>query len=327
MKTTYKLLSAMLVGACVLLAGGAALGAEARGVFIGRDKLAAEARALFEKGVAAARQADAQPFERLAALRARLAELDLRKRGRMAAVTPMLKALGTAGLWPMLEEMALSAEPRGALPASAWLAWRLGLLEAVGSLRDARATAVLEAIAMAPDAFGGPADGGVEGEHLLVREAVAAYGKLATDEVAKKLVALGKATTGARRLAVLAGTGHCRRQIVAEWLAKAAAGAADTREAALVAHALGDVGSAWAWQTPAVEKSGEERGVRRVAAEALVAAFVAHAGARAEITKAVLVVDHPDTLSIIATARGGASAETRAALDELAATYQKSPLH
>jgi hypothetical protein len=48
---------------------------------------------------------------------------------------------------------------------------------------------------------------------------------------------------------------------------------------------------------------------------------------RGMLTKAILVVDHPDTLAMIEAAKAGVSGSAQAALDELAKRFQNSPFH
>jgi len=220
-----------------------------------------------------------------------------------------------------LSELAVEGG-RGSLTDTAWLAWRLNLLEAVGGLRDPRATSVLEAIVASP-----------EQDFLLVRAAATALGKLNHDAAAMKLIAASRLGAPGRRLAVLAGMGHCRRTPVARRLAEALRAVrgrpGEERAVKHLARALGDVGNAWAWQTPEVQASGDESAVRGVAAEALVEAYrdTENVASRRLLTKAILVVDDPTTRGRIAAAREGANASQRAALDELERRVDRNPLH
>ncbi|MBI4702451.1 MAG: hypothetical protein HY744_15135 [Deltaproteobacteria bacterium] len=306
---------AVFAVAALLLAARPAWSADG-GVLIGPEALAPSARATLVAQIEQARGQAPLPFDQLARVREELPALDAAKRGRLASVTPILKSLGRAGLLPMLQELAVSARPRGELRASAWLAWRLALVEAVGMLRDLRAALVLEAIVDQ-----GPS------EPPLVQAAVEAFAKLGTDAAAAKLVALSR-TAGPKQPPVVAGMGQCRRRAVAERLS----GLVATRPApGLALHAvraLGDVGSAWAWQTPAVAASGEEQAVRAAAAEALLGAIVAYEDpeVRRVATQAILVVDHPQTQQMIEARKQGASSELRAALDEVARRFARSPL-
>ncbi|MSP24201.1 MAG: hypothetical protein EXR75_03355 [Myxococcales bacterium] len=272
---------------------------------------------LLERSIATAKASDVGAFTELGRLRAELPALDANKRGRLASVTPQLRGLGTRALMPMLQELAVASPGRGDLSRTAWLAWRVNLLEAVGALRDARSTTVLEAVmASAID------------EHEVTVAAAQALGKLGTQRAAKMLVALSD-IADKKRLGVLAGMGHCRRQLVAERLATLITSTARSAEVEVLARSLGDVGNAWAWQTPIIAANGDESAVRATAADALIQAFRQHndAVSRAAITEAVLVVDDPSTPALIAEARSSAAPPLALLLDALALRFQKSPLH
>jgi hypothetical protein len=296
--------------------------AHAEGVLLAPGDLPDAGRAALLAEVSAARRTAPDTFASVAALRAQMPQLDETKRGRLATVTPALLGLGKRAVPAMLSELAVDGD-RGGLSESAWLAWRLDLLEALGGLRDPRATAVLEASVDAPVR-----------EFLLVRAAAAALGKLNTSAVAAKLVAASSRGDSKRRLALLAGMGHCRRQLVAQRLAEALAtvtraSSVDARAVKHLARALGDIGSAWAWQAPDVRATGEEATVRATAAEALIEGFrlVAEPNASKTLTQAVLVVDDPSTKARIAAARDRATPEQRARLDELERRVDRNPLH
>jgi hypothetical protein len=304
--------------ATMALALSTAADAHADGVLIGPAALTPAARQALEREIGQARAVDPAAFSLLDALRAELPALDKNKRGRLASVTPSLKAMGKRALMPMLAELALDADPRGKLTASAWQAWRVSLLEAVGSLRDARSRSVLMAI------VGSGLD-----DALLIRAAAGALGKEGSDAAAQKLIALEKSLRGAQRRALIAGMGHCRRRAVAHHLADVMTNTTDPRDAKSLSRALGDVGSAWAWETPAVRKTGEEHATRSAAAEALIDGYVAFDDAelRELFTQAVLVVDWQGTKALIQSARQGASSRLQAALDALEQRFDDSPLH
>lgn len=295
--------------------------AHAEGVLLAPGDLPDQERAALLKEVTSARRTEPDTFATVASLRSRMPELDAQKRGRLASVTPALLGLGQRAIPALLSELAVEGG-RGSLGDSAWLAWRLDLLEAVGGLRDPRAAGVLEAMVAS-----------AEEEFLLVRAASAALGKLNTDRAAKKLLAATRVGSPKRRLAVLAGMGHCRRKAVALRLAQALGAVVgkpgEERAVKHLARALGDVGSAWAWQTPEVQASGEETAVRGIAAQALVEAYrtTEHADARRMLTKAILVVDDASTKARIAAARDQATPAQRASLDELERRVDRNPLH
>ncbi|MBM4358380.1 MAG: hypothetical protein FJ096_09755 [Deltaproteobacteria bacterium] len=294
----------------------------AEGVLLAPGDLPESARAALLAEVTAARRTDPDTFASVASLRNQLPELDERKRGRLATVTPALLGLGKRAVPAMLSELAVDGS-RGSLSDSAWLAWRIDLLEAIGGLRDPRAAAVLERLIEAPLR-----------EFLLVRAAATALGKLNTQAAATRLVAASRAGAARQRLAILSGMGHCRRTLVAHRLAEALSlatrgGGGDPRAVKHLARALGDVGSAWAWQTLEVRATGEEASVRATAAEALVEAYreIADAAASKVLVRAILVVDDPSTKARIAAARDRATPDQRARLDELERRVDRNPLH
>lgn len=310
----------MLILSTLTLALGLGLTAEARadGVALAPSALDAKSRQSLADAIADAKTKRPAAFARVGSLRLKMAELDEKKRGRLASVSPILKAMGPDALMPMLEELAFEATPRGKLTDSAWLAWRVALLEAVGALRDPRSAPVADAILA-----GSPTDG------LVMRAAAQALAKLNTVEAGNRLIALLQSADVDTRDAIVAGMGHCRRTVVAERLATELSQASGD-EVTLLSRALGDVGNAWAWRTPFVQATGEEALVRGVAADALIEAFTQHHATpllRQQLTQAILVVDHADTPALIAQARAGADAALDAALDELQARFDRSPLH
>lgn len=314
MKTRIRsrFLSALL-GATILLAATSAL---ADGVVIGTADLGKHHTNVVNV-IEAERAKDPGAFAGVAKVRSELKTLDENKRGRLAALTPRLKALGTGGVWAMVEELAVDAKPRGDLPDSAWLAWRISLLEATGMLRDTRTEPVLRAVLDSKQA-----------EFEVVKAAAEALARLSTDSAAAKLVKLAK-KPGDKQKAVLAGMGHCRRTKVAEALAAALAAKPDAATTILLARSLGDVGSALAWKTPFVKQAGgaEESAVRTAAAKALVEAYAeAPEESLSKLTQAVLVVDHVSTPSFIAAAKKNTSSGGRARLDDLLQKFQESPL-
>jgi hypothetical protein len=319
---------AKFTAALLALSSVGAMAADARadGAVIAADALPKQTRATLVAEIANAKTRRPAAFARVASLRLKLAELDRDKRGRLAPISPVLKAMGGDALMPMLEEIALDAEPRGALPATAWSAWRIGLLEAIGTLRDGRAAPVLEAIIADALQSDTPAD------FMVTRAAAQALAKLNSDGVAASLVAASQNAAGDTQRAIVAGMGHCRRVVVVERLAALLAGlrpGSAHADVALLARALGDAGNAWAWETPVVQSSGEGAAVRGRAAEALVAAYRLHAHpeVRRALREAILVVDAPGTDALIEGAKVGADAATVSALDALALALDASPLH
>jgi HEAT repeat protein len=286
------------------------------GAVISPDRLVAAERSALEQSIIAARISSPAAFESLARLRQELPTLDADKRGRAVPVAAILKGMGKDALLPMLNEIAFDSQRRNGFTDSAWSAWRVGLVEAVGFLRDGRSAPVLTAILDGSDT-----------DFDLIRAAAGALGKLGTDAVAQKLVTMAR-QKNPKQLAVLSGMGHCRRIAVANELVAALLAQPDAQTAKVVARSLGDIGSAWAWKTPIVQASGEEIAVRSAAAKALVVSYVRYDDdARSSIGKALLMVDYSGTLALIEAQKKSELPERRVLLDELAVRFQKSPLH
>jgi hypothetical protein len=306
-------LLSILCGLALFFAAGIA---RADGVVIAPSALGKH-RATVAATVKAERAKHPDAFAEVARVRSELKTLDENKRGRLAVITPRLKAIGDGAVWAMIEELAVDAAPRGTLTDTAWLAWRLSLLEAAGMLRDARTEPVFAAILDSK-----------QSEAEIVKGAAEALARLGTDGAASKLVKMAE-TADAKQKSVLAGMGHCRRTKVAEALAKALSAQPDGATTKLIARSLGDVGSALAWKTSSVKKTGaaEESAVRTAAAKALINAYAgAPEEARSTMAQAVLVVDHQSTPSFIAAAKKNASADGKKLLDDLATKFQNSPL-
>jgi hypothetical protein len=296
----------MIVLSFVLLLAAPA-GALARGVLVSEEDLDPAARDSLRGEIAAARVAAPEVFERFAALRAKVSEIDAAKRGRLPVFLPSLQAMGPDALLPMLEEIAFDAAARGDLADSAWIGWRASLLEAVGKLRDLRAAPVLRAVIDR-----GPA------QLLITSAATAAYGKLLCDEATRWLVERLAASDGERRLGILRGLGSCRRALAADALAGALRARPDAAEAHILAKSLGDIGSSWAWRTPQVAATGDEDAVRSIAAGALAEMWRSYEGqTRKKIGHALLVVDYPGTPALLRAATADADAATKAAVEGL----------
>ncbi len=290
---------------------------EAGGVLIRAEDIGAEEAAGLIARISAARLADAAPFDRLAELRDQLPDRANRSRGRYPPLVRILKAMGPQGLLPMLEQIAVAAPPQGELPDRVWMAWQVALVEAIGSLRDHSTEPVLWAVINSRQA-----------ELMVLEATAAALAKLGSDRVAQRLISLSAGADSSRRRAVLAGIGHCRRTEVARHLADLLATGPDQEIALLATESLGNVGSAWAWQTPAVARYGEEEAATRlIAAQALLEAYLAYDGeVRTLAAKAILVVADPHTPNLINRASADASPPDRALLASLADRFSRSPI-
>jgi hypothetical protein len=303
----------LLFAALILLASGNAVAGS--GVVLDKSQLPAAQRQSLEREIVKAKTKNPQIFQKLAQAPDWAREADAQRRGPYGTITFALEALGPEAVVPMLEMLAVDGPPRGKLSDTAWSTLRFGLVEAVGLLRDPRSRAVLRAIL------------DKSSDYLVVRAAAEALGRLGDDASAKHLARLAQ-RSGPKQLAVLNGIGECRRPFAADALASLAGKKPkDEAVARSMIRALGGVGNAWAWQTPALKKTGEGAKVRSTAARALIGLFVHYDGdLRQRAESALLVVDDPSTPTLIANAKQGASPGLAAALDALAARFANNPI-
>lgn len=247
------------------------------------------------------------------ALRAK--ELEAGGRARGIPLTMHFKPLGQRALFPMLDVLVFDARAND-LPPAAASALRLGLIEAIGEIRDPRAVPVLaRLLELAQD-------------DSTVRASSEGLSRIGTDEaLAIVTAAATKARTdrgSSRERAILSGLHGARRASAARFLAERLEQNPDAETARVVVKALSGVGNAWAWQTLADQS--EAAATRSISAKALVNAYVRFGGeVREQAAKAILVVDDPSTPALIAQAKKSASADLIPALDELDRRFAKNP--
>lgn len=310
-----RALSVFAVAASVATASGSACAAGG-GAVLSPSDLPQASRGSLESAIAEARKSDPKSFEDVAALRARLPEIDAKKRGEVAMVAIPLEDMGPRVLWPVVEELAFHAEPAGDLPPGAWRDWRVALIEALGLIHDARTEPVVLAL-LARQGNDVP----------LLRASVEAAGRLGTRAAVNKVVALRPSELALRR-AVWEGMGECHAMACVQTLgASLSASANDGESTAIVARALGRAASSWAWQTPALAGTGEGPAVRAAAAKALVGALatVATSSSRDSIVRALTVVEEPSTVKLLRDLRQKADAELARDLDKAIERFAASP--
>lgn len=274
-------------------------------------------RAVLQEQIARARKERPQDFARVDSAVSRVGLLDARKRGTLAPVSPLFRELGPDALWPMVERLAFPSEQaQGMEQDSARLALAVGLMEALGELRDARLVPLWEDLL----------ETGADTRAPVLRAAAGALARMETLEAAQTLIAVSR-QGGPRGEAAQEKLGECRLLVAARALADALAARPGSEEARRLARSLGDAGSAWAWKTSGASARSEEGAVRRVAAEALVRAYSHYTGdVRQALSNAVLRVDAPETASLIDEARLHADESGLAALDALAERLRHNPL-
>ena len=306
------------LGAFALLAALTALPAraEAAGLALDGAALPAPARTALRAEIDAASKQVPALFGQAYAIAQSANALDEASRLRGAPLTLAFKALGPRALHPMLEMLVFDGHAPRDLTPSAERALRLGLLEAVGIVRDARAVPVLSAVLDRSR------------DEATTRAAAEGLGRIGTDEAFAVVAgALGKARAAhdaERERVLFEGVGAFKRTAAAKLLAAKLAAHPDEATARVLARALGSVGNAWAWQ--ALADRAEEADARDAAARALALALPAYrAEARGAIEKALLVVVAPGTKGHLAEARKGASADGVAVIDALEARLAKNP--
>ncbi len=303
---------ALVVALCVL-----ASPALAGGVLLSLEQLPPEAASALSKQLAAARASDPAAFGAVARVYAAANGLDESKRGPLAPLSRALKPLGPAALMPMLELAAVRVPEGPPLTPSAALSLGVGLLEAIGAQRDARAAPVLWGVVSRP---------GLAAE--LTTAAAEAYGFLQTEEVSARLlgrVGEGGALTPSQR-AVLAGVGSCRVASLAAGLTKVIARARSDEDRLAFIRAYADLGNAWAWRTPGAVAKADEQAVRQRAAQALLQLYVSGSPAvRQAASNALMVVDAPGTAERVRALRERKTGEEAAALDALAQRLARNP--
>lgn len=304
---TNKLVISTLAAALLWGATLASAHAAPRGAVLSPSDLEASYRTVLVERIGKARAERPAAFRNVDDVLSAVPELDRRKRGRFATISRELAALGPDALMPMLERLAVDGPARGKLTDTAWLTLRMGLIEAVGMRRDPVAVPVLWKIYEQ------------ESDYYVVRSAAEALGRIGTDDAAAALIKLAR-TRGPKQLAVLSAIGDCRRTVVARGLEEFLRSSPEYEATRLAIRALGDVGNSWAWETPAVKKTGEGAVVRSTAAKALVDAFARHHRdevLRIAAQKALLVVADPATPGMIEAAKSGADPRLAARLDQL----------
>jgi hypothetical protein len=265
--------------------------------------------------VANARSEHPAAFDAVARIRADLPELDAAKRGRLAVTGPFLVNIGDGAVEAILERIALADPGADDLGPSARDAWKIGLIDALGKLRDERAAAVLEAVCRSPRTDG-----------MTLTAAAAALGRLETDAAATILVELSE-SAGDRGTAVLAGMGHCRRLSVVRRLAEALPEQTDPVAHRLVARSLATAANGLVWRAGLVQHPDEVDEIRNLASRALFDAYLVRSDReRSDVVTALLVVDDPAVLTMIDSARATAEPELTAAFDELERRLEANPV-
>lgn len=279
--------------AAALVVSGAA---RADGLVAKPSQLPEATRASLQSDIAAYKTQRPELFDAVKNVKGYHPETYKQFRNPVPGVSRELRAFGKDALLPMLNELAFEAPAKDGASDREWTALEVGLLDAVGVIRDARSAPVLhvafEASAGAPD---------------VAAAAARALGRLGGDaELA--LLLKHTAANDPLRLAAIEGLGECKRVEAAKELASIFSATNDETTAKIAARALGAVGSSWAWKAmgPAAEATGLE--VREIAARALVPRYRGAPDAvRHRIRTAILMLEHPIVPQLLAAERAQAA--------------------
>ncbi|MGC4120337.1 MAG: HEAT repeat domain-containing protein [Myxococcales bacterium] len=199
--------------------------------------------------------------------------------------------------------------------ATARTAWAVGVLEALGALRDPRATpAVLQVLRS-------------ETDPETVRASALALGQISPDTADSVLLPLAM-NPGPMQLPVVAGLGECRTVDAAQGLAQLLSQVeGDDELGRTAAQALGQLACSWVWQRPAWASRPERAEIATVAARGLLTAFVRSSGqTRVEAERNLLVVDFADLAPLLEKAKAE-HPDQRMELEKLARRLANNPLH
>jgi hypothetical protein len=300
MKRMTKHLFGPALGAALSLLSLSALAGE--GLAAKPADLPAAARASLLKDIAAARASHPEAFAAVLDVKGVKPEVYKSFRNPQPNAAAELRALGPAALLPMLSALAFDGARPG-LSDKERTALTAGLLEAVGVLRDPRSAPVLRAAL----------ESGTK-DAVVLRSAAEAMGRLCGDAELASLVKHTAAGDDLREAAIH-GLGQCKRAEGAKQLAAILGSGPDAATAEIVAYSLGLAGSSWGWKALGPSAEAQGLAVREIAARALFAAYPSYSGeTRAIIERAILMVEHPLSSTLLGEARRGASPEVDAAL-------------
>ena len=250
-----KLLVSSILGSALLVAPTAF----ADGISIAASALPNEARAKLENDIAAAKASQPKAFLAVKNVKGHRPEHYGKNRNPFPTVSRELRGLGAPALLPMLEALAFTAPERGKLSDAEWDALAIGMLEAVGVIKDARASAVVGAIF----------------ESSSVRPAVRlaaarAAGRLGGDAQLAAAHRLTPRAVTPLELAAIHGLGEMMRLEAAKHVAQILGSTKDAAVAEAAATALGTLGSSWGWKSLGPKAAATGLEVRKLCANALV---------------------------------------------------------
>lgn len=282
--------------------------ASANGVVLSPNQFTEAQRITLEQKVAKAKVQYPDAFARIRQLKGHQPSVYKRYRSQKPSVVRELRALGPGAGWAMIDAIAFHSLPRGSATNEEWQAVQQGLVAALGELKMADAAPVFQRIFDDPSA-----------SEQLVQSAAVAMGRLGgMQQRATLMQALQK--PGKKRDGALWGLRHVRAVPIVDAIVPMLQSSSE-HTVVLAANALGYQGSSWAWKTGNAGQSAEQMPIRTRCMNALLKAYLpSQSEAREAVTRALTMVEHPQTLSNIDAMIASASNEQdRIALQQLKA--------
>lgn len=216
------------------------------------------------------------------------------RRGSHVHLSRSLERLGEEGLLPMLWALASDDPFQLGYGLGMWRNWRVGLIDAVGSLRDPRSVPILLSIIEGPDPHGATRTA-----------ATAALGRLLDEEILARVLEIAKQDEE-KRAAIVAGLGSARIEMARRYLLGVVESSEDEELVRSAIRSLGDWANQWAWETSELSARREdgEKGRQEVIAHLVTEYPEFGEAARREALK---------SLQLAGAARAAAYARARAA--------------
>lgn len=221
-------------------------------------------------------------------------------------------ALLLAMLWRLTDDDPLAS----GMELRAWRRWRIGLIEAIGRMRDERSLPVLYSVVAGPQPSG-----------RVRTAATSALGRVGDRDYIERVVELADDDED-RRSAIVRGLGDARRLVALEYLLEIAVRTDDEDRRAAAIRAAGDWANQWAWQTSSLAPHRDEgREGRRRVVEVLVDEYPGFGpSSRREAVKSLQLAGGADGRDRALKRAGEAEGQHRRLFEQLAGRLADSPL-
>ncbi len=313
-----------------LVAIAPALAVESAGLAMTAAQLGPADRAALQHAVMADRLARPAAYDLVAAARGCRPDGWKVARNPTPVCSREMRALGPAGLLPMLSALALDWQPDASRLSSApelrskeEQAMLVAMVDAVGILRDTRARPVLLALwKLAADRR--EVQLPIERANSVSRVVAEALGRLGGAVELQALQAHLRAEDPLYNAAIT-GLGWCKRTDSAQLLVSALAGAKDDATQRWIVAAMGTLASSWSWQALGKVREPDGLRVRQRVTDALLPLLARTQGeTRERVVASLQLADLPDLPARLATVRATADATLQHDIDDLLGRYARA---